>query len=146
MTPKKIFILLVLFLSGMSCSYAQMKVNANGGSLSPAVINSLVNCRPYREVQQVNFFGAIINSVVEIAGVSNGYCIYKTYMQEQPDKTMNECRFSKSQLQEIYAASKKDPNSKETYSGNGLQYTSDPVNVVFTKFYNDSSTCRSTAQ
>ncbi len=136
---------LVLIVLGICCCFAVTgKVEASGESsaYSSEFISHLVQCKKYREETPMIMFDVPFTPTVVIDGWKNGKCVYSNFVKEQPEKSKRTCYFTKAQLQEILEASKKDPNQKETYKGNGMSYTSDPLSVVFTKFLNDSSTCK----
>lgn len=133
MNKSKIFLLIVLIL-------AISPLKADASQYSEKFIDNLVNCRKYKEETPMNMFDSTITPTVVVKGWVNDKCVYENYAKEIPESKYT-CTFTHSQLQEIRVASKKDQNSKETYKNAGMNYTSDPLSVVFTKFLNDSSTC-----
>lgn len=124
-----------------SADYNNSSANMTRDSLySKEFITHLVKCQYYKEESRNDFFGTVITSVVQVNGWKNGKCEYVNYAKEIPSSKTN-CNFTRFQLNEILAASKKDPNTQETYNNGMMTYKADPLSVLFTKFMNDSSTC-----
>lgn len=129
---------LLLFL--IVLSFAVSPLSANASAYSKKFIDSLVNCREYKEEAPMELFGSTITPTLVVKGWVNDKCVYENYAKEIPESKYT-CTFTQAQLQEILVAGKKDPNTTETYQNGGMTYTSDPLSVVFTKFLNDGSTC-----
>lgn len=101
----------------------------------PEYLQKLVTCTPYYKEENMAF-----SPIVKISGWSGGKCLYETYPKDYPGSKTT-CRYTKEQLNEIKAAMQKNQSELETYSYNGMNYTSTPINVVLTKFTNDPNTC-----
>lgn len=142
-------ILLIVFCFVMSNSViaeedAKTPMNISMSSDSPnyskEFISHLVKCQKYKEESSFDFLGNVITPVVIVEGWKNGKCGYVNYAKEIPESKVS-CSFTKAQLNEILAASKKDQNVQETYRKGGMTYTSDPLSVLFTKYMNEGDTC-----
>ena len=117
-----------------------ISMSSNSPKYSKEFISHLVKCQKYKEESSFDFFGNVITPVVIVDGWKNGKCGYINYAKEIPEsKTI--CNFTKAQLNEILAASKKNQNVQETYNDGVMTYKADPLSVLFTKYMNDGKTC-----
>lgn len=108
---------------------------------SDAFMNSLIYCRPYREVSTALGF----TIVDEVRGWYNNKCVYQKYPKEQTEYRTT-CLFSPQQLNKLKQAQLMQKNNskmttKTNIEGYNVEVTSDPYTALFTTFFNDG-TCR----
>ena len=89
----------------------------------------------------MEFFGMPVTPTLVVDGWQDGKCVYSNFPKESPESKYT-CYFIKAQLKEILETSKKDRSKQETYEGNGMRYTADPMSVLFTRYLNDGTTCK----
>ena len=141
MKSLKFIIPFMIFVLTASLAGAAIKENTEN-EMSDELLTSLIKCTPYKESQKVQMLGTYYNYVTQVRGVSNGRCVYVTYIAETPAKSRTVCRFSGTQLKQIAAAAKKSRQAKEKYSATTTGYASAPISVLLTKFLNDPSSCK----
>lgn len=132
---------IMIWMSAVCGVSAEGTQSSNNSLYSKKFISNLVKCKKYKEERQMEFFGMPVTPTVVVEGWQNGKCVYSNFPKESPESKYT-CYFTKAQLKEILETSRKDQSKKETYKGQGMTYTSDPMSVLFTKYLNDGVTCK----
>ena len=143
---QKVLIIAILFLaicmqSVFCIASAEVAQSSNRSQYSAKFLSHLVKCKKYKEEIPMEFFGMPVTPTLVVEGWQDGKCVYSNFPKESPESKYT-CYFTKAQLKKILETSKKDQNKQETYEGNGMRYTADPMSVLFTGYLNDGTTCK----
>ena len=135
---KKIIFYISIILFGLLSITFSLASTDDMAAFSQKFLNNLASCTPYKEIRKIDTFDITI--VQEIKGLKDNKCVYENYPINHRNKGY-QCQYTEAQVLQIIQAMKKG-NQKDKVSVYGINYESNAIDVLQTKFINDKNICK----
>lgn len=108
-------------------------------------LSSFMSCTPYTEKNSNEMFGMQVKSSLQILGLRNGLCGFKSSISTPSGDANIECNFTEAQRQEMISSMQDNSAEIEAAARQsfdaGSQLMENPAVIIFNKYLNDTSVC-----